>query len=38
VITQFTLTATADNFGPVERTIWQGFEDELAIQKTLFFI
>jgi len=26
----------ADNFGSVERTIWQSFEDQLAIQKILY--
>ena len=33
--TQFTSTINANNF---ERAIWQVFEAELAIQKTLIFI
>ena len=36
VVTQFTLTVNADKFVLVERTMWQGFEAELAIQKTFF--
>jgi len=34
----FTSTETAGDFGLVERTIWQGFEGERALQKSLFFI
>ena len=38
VVTQFTSTVHANNFSLVERTIWNGFETELAIQNILFFI
>ncbi len=38
VVTQFTSTVNANNFGLVKRTIWQDFEAQLAVQKTLFFI
>ena len=37
-ISQFTSTLNANNVGLVERTIWQGFEAELAIPNTTFFI
>ncbi len=37
-VTQFTSTVNANNFGLVERIIWQGFEAELATHKTLFFV
>ena len=38
VVTQFASTVNANNFVLVERTIWQGFEAERAIQKTVFFL
>ena len=33
VVTQFTLIINANNFVLVERTIWQGFEAELAFKR-----
>ena len=38
VVTQFTSTVNAYSFVLVKRTVWQGFEAELAIQNPLFFI
>ena len=36
LVTQFTLTANANNFGLESRTIWQGFEAELSKHNFLY--
>ncbi len=38
MVTQLMQTVNVNNFGLVERTFWQGFNAELAIQKIFFFI